>query len=121
MAIKNEDVLGYLMVLNVPKVLEQLTTEERLIGRANILGSLMGLAQALEEDINHRVLFLLIQNREYLNSHKNLPVGHPELVAASEETAFSLLDYLRGNDVKQDFLKQLDESFAKILEKMKWD
>ena len=53
-----------------------------------------------------------------------LPVGHPELVAATEETASMLFEYLRGNylspTIKQKFLNQLDEALTKILENQKW-
>lgn len=122
MAIK-EDVLGYLQVLHSPEVLGRLSEEENRIGRANLLGCFSRLMEALEKDVmnsDHRVMYMRIQHREYLNAHRMLPVGHPELVAATEETASMLFEYLRGNylspAIKQQFLNQLDEALTRILE-----
>lgn len=122
-----EDVLGYLQVLNSPEVLGRLTAEEHQIGRANLTGCFSRLMEVLEKDVNnsdHRVMFMRIQHREYLNAHRMLPVGHPELVAATEETALMLFEYLRGNylspAIKQQFLNQLDEALTEILEKQTW-
>jgi len=126
MAIK-EDVLGYLQVLNSPEVLARLTAEEQRIGRANLFGCFSRLMEVLEKDVmntDHRVMYMRIQHREYLNAYRMLPVGHPELVAATEETASMLFEYLRGNylspTIKQKFLNQLDEALTKILENQKW-
>lgn len=126
MAIK-DDVLGYLHVLNSPEVLDRLTAEEQRIGRANLLGCFSRLMEVLEKDVyssDHRVLYMRIIHREYLNAHLMLPVGHPDLVAATEETASMLYEYLRGSylssAIKQKFLNQLDEKLTQILENHKW-
>lgn len=123
--IKN-DILGYLLVLNTPEVLDRLTTEEHRIGRANIMGCFSRLMESLEKDLtneDYNVMFMRIKHREHLNARKMLPVGHPELVAATQETSWMLLESLRGGispSVKQQFLTQLDESLTKILENHSW-
>jgi len=126
MAIK-DDILGYLHVLNSPEVLDRLTVEEQRIGRANLLGCFSRLMEVLEKDVtnrDHRVLYMRIIHREYLNAHMMLPVGHPDLVAATEETSSMLYEYLRGSylspAIKQKFLNQLDEELTQILENHKW-
>ena len=130
MAIR-EDILGYLQVLNSPEVLGRLTAEEHQIGRANLTGCFSRLMEVLEKDAtnpeaknsDHYFMFMRIQHREYLNAHRMLPVGHPELVAATEETASMLFEYLSNYlspAIKQHFLNQLDEALTEILEKQTW-
>jgi hypothetical protein len=72
--------------------------------------------EVLEKDVmntDHRVMYMRIQHREYLNAYRMLPVGHPELVAATEETASMLFEYLRGSYLSPD------EALTKILENQK--
>lgn len=126
MAIDRNDILGYLCVLRIPEFWDRLTADEQKLGYANLMGCYSRLMSALEKarvtDNVANILYKSIHLREHFNARMMLPVGHPELVAASEEASAMLFSYLRGNyltsTIKAQFLSELDGEFARILNKV---
>lgn len=120
MTIQKKDILGYLIVLNSQEILNRLTFEELQEGREAIVGCYSRLMEALEKDVmntDHRVLYLSIQRREYMNL-KILSVAHSELVEITEKTAKLLFAYLKRDGflkIKNSFISKLDAEFKQIL------
>jgi hypothetical protein len=86
------DLLAYLVVLDVKPVLNQLTFNQLKTGHQHVMGCLVRLIDQIEDE---SYLKIAIKNREYLNGIH--PVGHPELQTATEEVAVLLQAYLVGS------------------------
>ena len=107
------DILAYLVVLSYGPVLDKLSWSELKTGHANLLGCLMRLYDALENE-NYSHILELIRYREMLNGE--FPRGDPMLEEETADLANLLYGFLRTSPDQELFLKKWDEEIAKILQ-----